>query len=146
MKNHCLSCFTALLIVGLSFMLCESAFSQTNTTEAAGNAEYVSGITTGRARALIGGVAGLICLITGWMAKSRSSTGANVRVSAMVAVFLGLIGIALSVVHLSTSAGAVFGSGSGKAGAIVGLVLSLVGMTFGWMALKKNNERSTNGN
>lgn len=154
MRNHFIYLLSVWLIVGFTFLVCTSAFSQANKTESAGTVEttadgssQVSGITTGRARALVGAVAGLICLGVGWRAKIRSSAGNNnVRIGAMVALVLGLIGIVLSVVHLSTSAGAVFGSGSGKAGAIVALVLNLIGMTLGWLALRQRNERSANGN
>jgi hypothetical protein len=57
---------------------------------------------------------------------------------AKLALALGLIAIVLSIVHLTTSAGAVFGSGSGKAGAIFGVVLGFIGMILGGMALRKN--------
>lgn len=134
MKKYFLYTFSACLIISFIFLLSENAFSQDTPN-------YVSGITTGRAKALIAGAIGLICLILGWRAKARL-----IRKVAMVSVMLGLIGIALSIVHLSTSAGAVFGSGSGKAGAIVALILSLTGISLAWLALKKLNERRTNGN
>ncbi len=136
MKNHFLYIFSACLIITCIFLLDETTFAQANNADAA-NPAYVSGITNGRARALIAGAVGLISLIVGWRAKARSA-----RTGAMISIVLGLMGIALSVVHLSTSAGAVFGSGSGKAGAIVALILSLIGMTFAWLVLKKGNERN----
>ena len=131
MKKHFVYIFSACFIITCMFLLGENAFAQ------ATDPGYVSGITNGRARALIAGAVGLICLIVGWRAKARSA-----RTGALVSIVFGLIGIVLSIVHLSTSAGAVFGSGSGKAGAIVALILSLIGMTFAWLALKKGNERS----
>jgi lipoprotein signal peptidase len=54
---------------------------------------------------------------------------------------LGFVAIVLSILHLSTSAGAVFGSGSGKAGALFGLVLGLIAITMGWLALRKKTEQ-----
>jgi hypothetical protein len=129
------------LIITCIFLLSENVLAQTTNADAATSSDYVSGITNGRARALMAGAVALICLILGWRAKARSA-----RTGAMVSIALGLIGIVLSIVHLSTSAGAVFGSGSGKAGAIVALILSLIGMTFAWLALKKGNEKSSNGN
>jgi hypothetical protein len=96
---------------------------------------YVSGITPGRARALVGVVLGLIGLIAGWRAKSTAARNAGNRAGTFVALALGLIAIVLGIVHLSSSAGAVFGSGSGKAGAIFGLLLGLIGMLLGGLAL-----------
>ena len=55
----------------------------------------------------------------------------------MVALSLGLTSIVLSIVHLSTSAGAVFGSGSGKAGALVALVLASFGIILSGVALRQ---------
>lgn len=113
------------------------ALSQGATTDTA----YVSGITAGRARSLVGGFIGVVCLVIGWRAKSLSSKGdTNVRTGALWALLLGSIGLALGVMHLSLTAGAVFGSGSGKAGAIVGVVLNAVGIVLAALALKKGNE------
>lgn len=139
MKKHILYTFSACLIISFIFLLTENAFSQDTP-------KYATGITSGRARALIGGAVGLTCLITGWRAKVLAAKGINTHTSAIVSLILGVIGIMLSLVHLSTSAGAVFGSGSGKAGAIVALILGLIGITFASLALKKGNERGTNGN
>jgi hypothetical protein len=78
----------------------------------------------------------------GWWAlarsKSTNSSGVrnNMRTPAIIALCLGGVAIILSLIHLSTSAGAVFGSGSGKAGAIVTLVLALIGITLSGLALR----------
>jgi hypothetical protein len=93
----------------------------------------VGEITTGRARALVGAVVGLISLVIGGLALLRS-TGRGV---ATVALVLGLLGIILSVVHLGTSTGG-FGTGSGRAGAIVALVLSLIGTSLGGLTLSRH--------
>ena len=97
-------------------------------------------ITSGRARALVGAVAGLISLVVGGLALARSAgrlgTG-NGRAGAILALVLGLLGMILSVVHLGTSTGG-FGTGSGRAGAIVGLVLSLIGTLLGGLALARS--------
>ena len=137
------------IIAASTFVMSHYALSQSNqkrntTAKKAeaksGDATYVSGITPGRARSLIGGVVGLACLVLGWRAKNRSrSANSNIRTTAAVALILGSIGIVLSVVHLISTAGAVFGSGSGKAGAIVALGLSCVGMVLAALAL--SNEK-----
>lgn len=109
------------------------------------NEAAVKGITTGRASAIAVGVLALISVIIGWRAKLRSnSVTSNKRAGAVGAIMLALISIILCIVHLSTSAGAVFGSGSGKAGVIVALVLGVSGMVLGWLALaryRRNTER-----
>jgi len=94
------------------------------------------GMTSGRARSLVGAVMGLISLVVGGLALGRAGTGSG-RGSAMLALALGLIGIILSVVHLATFTGG-FGTGSGRAGAIVALVLSLIGIILGWLALARS--------
>lgn len=137
------------LIIGFSFLTTENAFSQANqtvnemdTTNSAmaqtdETAPYVTGITTGRAKSLVGTVMGLMSLIIGWRAKLISSKGiGSGRTGAVMALVLGLTGIVFSVLHLCNSAGAVFGSGSGKAGAIVAILLGLIGMTLGGLALR----------
>lgn len=151
MEKYTSYVLSACLIIVFTFLVSENAFSQANpkesnieaadsvTTISDGTSPYVSGITTGRSKALVGGVLGLISLIIGWRAKVRSAKGTNSRTGAIAALVVGLTGIVLSVVHLSTSAGAVFGSGSGKAGAIVGLALSLIGTTLGGLTLRKRH-------
>ena len=98
------------------------------------------GITNGRAMAIMAAVVGLISLVVGGLALSRSAgrigTG-NGRAGAIVALLLGLIGMVLSVVHLGSSTGG-FGTGSGRAGAIVALVLGLIGMNLGGLALARS--------
>lgn len=89
-------------------------------------------VTSGRARAMIISGVGLISLIIGGLALSRSGSG---RAAAVVALVLGLIGVVLSAVHLASSTG--FGTGGGRAGAIVGLVLALIGATLGGLALSR---------
>ncbi|HEY2971644.1 MAG TPA: DUF6223 family protein [Pyrinomonadaceae bacterium] len=105
-----------------------------------------TGITSGRAEALVAVVVGLISLVIGGLALARSAgrigTGSG-RAGAIVALVLGLIGMFLSVVHLGRSTGG-FGTGSGRAGAIVALVLGLIGMNLGGLALARSRRsRST---
>lgn len=141
MKKYVRFTLLACLVVGFSFLTMEKVFSQ---SAADGTPQAVTGITAGRARSLVGAVIALVSLIMGWRAKVRSNatnvSGAgnsgNKRIQAIIALSLGGIAIILSVIHLSTSAGAVFGSGSGKAGAIVALVLALAGVALSALALR----------
>jgi hypothetical protein len=151
MKKYIPYIFSAWLIIGFSLLATEKAFSQANpkenkmdttssvTAKPDGTSPYVTGITTGRAKSLVGTAMGLISLVIGWRAKLRSKGGTGrERTAAIVALVLGLIGIVLSVVHLSTSYGAALGSGSGKAGAFVALLLGLIGMILGGLALRSH--------
>lgn len=115
---------SAWLIIGLILLATENAFTQTT---ADGSSTYVTGLTVGRAKSLVGVVMGLISLIVGWRAKARLARGTAIGRSWVVtALLLGLIAIVLSAVHLGTTPGG-FGTGGGKAGAIVGLALGLIG-------------------
>ena len=52
---------------------------------------------------------------------------------------LGLVAIVLSILHLANTVGG-FGSGGGKAGAIVALVLGLIGATLIGMAMRSKGK------
>src|SRR5690349_12349304 len=104
----------ATLIVVLSSLSID-AFSQTDQQ----SENYVTGITSGRARSLIGVVFGLTSLIIGLKGKTRK------RKWVITALALGLIAVMLSVVHLLNLTGG-FGTGGGKAGAIVALALGFL--------------------
>ena len=135
MKKHIAYLLSVCLAVGFTFFPSGKALSQANST-------YVKGMTTGRARALVGVAVGLISLGVGWRAKVRRNKGTgNARTGAVLALALGFIGIVLSVVHLSITAGAVFGSGSGKAGAIFAFVPNLIGIVLGGLVLRTRSAK-----
>jgi hypothetical protein len=90
-------------------------------------------VTTGRARALLAVAAGLISVVSGGLALTRSGSVIGTtkgRAMAAFAFCVGLIGIILSGLHLTTATGAI-GTGSGRLGAIVAMVLSLIGTIIG---------------
>lgn len=93
------------------------------------------GITDARARALWAAGVGLISVVVGGFAFARSA-GRIGFPGAIAAVVLGLIGVVLSVVHISGSTG--FGTGGGRAGAIVALVLALIGVILGGLAVSRS--------
>jgi hypothetical protein len=143
-KKYSTFILSAILFFGLLFVETEKAFSQIdppgNGSDTARNASYVKGITDGRTRSLVADALGLASVIVGWRAMVRSnktSTSEKRRTPAVVALVLGLLAIVLSVFHLTTSAGAVFGSGSGKAGAIIALLFGFIGSVLGSLVLKK---------
>jgi peptidoglycan/LPS O-acetylase OafA/YrhL len=126
------------LLIAVSFLIPDQVFAQSAGDETSGT---VKGITAGRAKSLVGGVLALVSLVVGWRANKvgsgMTSPTRNKRTQATIALSLGGIAIILSLIHLSTSAGAVFGSGSGKAGAIVALVLALIGASLGGLSFRK---------
>lgn len=139
--------YVLLILISSTFFLpIQNAFSQTRqaenstideATSASTGKPYEKGITAGRAKSLLGGIIGLASLIIGLRAKRSVKNYDRARSNAMVALVLGLAGIILSLIHLAATAGAVFGSGSGKAGAIVGIVLSSIGLLLGWLSLRQ---------
>lgn len=141
------------LVVVFYFLITGKAFSQTSQDEyksdtttltsksdGGSSSTYVKGITPMRARALVAVALSLTSLVIGWRARKRAVAGIGNkgRNGAIVALSLGAIAIVFSIIHLNITAGAVFGSGSGKAGAIFALVLSLIGITLSGSVLRKN--------
>ena len=141
------------LIIAFCFLATEKTFSQTSqdghksdttvsetiVSDSGSSYTYVKGITPMRARSLVGVALGLTSLVIGRRARSRAGAGVETkgRNGAKVALSLGAIAIVLSIIHLNITAGAMFGSGSGKAGAIFALVLSLIGLTLSGLVLRQ---------
>jgi hypothetical protein len=92
------------------------------------------GITPGRLSSMIGAVVGLISIISGGLALRPSARVRFKKREATIALVGGLICIVLSIVHLARATGD-FGTGSGKLGAIVAIVLGITGMVLGRIAM-----------
>ena len=114
------------LFVGFTLLLNLEVFSQ--VAESGGNNStlfneggYVQGLTLAR-------VVGLVELALGLAKKG-----------AKIALTLGLGAVVFSAVHFFITAGAVFGSGSGKAGAIIAFVLGLIGVILAYLTLRSQN-------
>jgi xanthosine utilization system XapX-like protein len=91
----------------------------------------VSGITPGRAVSLLAGVIGLIGIVIGCMALSRTARRiSSGRQMGIVALAMGLIGMVLGGLHLASTTGS-FGTGKGRAGAIVAMVVGLISLFLG---------------
>lgn len=107
------------------------------------------GITSGRAKALLGVAMSLTSVIISGLALSNSKSRINnkgVQTKAIVALVFGLVGIILSLVHFSNSTGG-FGTGGGRAGAILAFLLGLTGVVLSGLSLtryRRNAKRSTN--
>ncbi len=118
------------LFLGIGFLTCEEAFSQvadtaTNNSKLFNEGGYVRGITTARAIGLVELGLGLASLVIAIRAKKSSA-----KKKAKTAMILGLVAAAFCIVHLITTSGAILGSGSGKAGSIIAIILSLIGIAF----------------
>jgi FtsH-binding integral membrane protein len=111
----------------------------------------VRGLTSGRLWALLPGVIALISIIIGGLALRFSARIEFKKRGGITALVGGAVCIILSIVHLARATGG-FGTGSGKLGAIVALVLGITAMILGGMALSryrkiadsnsKNNDRN----
>jgi hypothetical protein len=131
------------LTIAFSCLATEKVYAQSDQaqkidTASNGTSSYVTGITTGRARSLVGVALGLISVIIGWRIKRRVAvSGESLRKWTTATLVLGLGAVILSVIHLTTISGG-FGTGGGKAGAIVALVLGFIGMSLGGVALLRS--------
>jgi len=128
MKNTISYCTMILMIIAFSILSTDALSQETQASNTDANT-YVTGITPGRARSLVGVFFGLVSVIIGSFAKRRK------RSWAITALALGIIAIILSAIHLANVTGG-FGTGGGKAGAIVAIVLGLCGCALGGFALR----------
>lgn len=97
----------------------------------------VRGLTAGRIASLIPLAFGLTCIIIGRMAFVRARRKVPARSLAGIGLSLALIAVVFSIVRLTQATGAI-GSGSGKLGAIVALVLGLTGIVLSGFALRRS--------
>jgi hypothetical protein len=97
-------------------------------------------ITTGRLTSIMIAVVGVISVIIGRQALVRINRRiGSGRPKAIAALVMGGTGILASGLHLALSSGG-FGTGSGKAGSIVALVISIIGTAFSWLALVRSQQ------
>ena len=138
----CLS--VAMLICSSHMVLSQSALRSTGESVNQENYTYVKGITSARARSLVGGVLGILSIIIGLRMKARKAGNKkNAKPWILAGMILGLTAIIFSVVHLAVTSGG-FGTGGGKAGAIVALVLGVAGATLSGRGLRSRSK--TGGN
>lgn len=133
--------FLALGFVGLAFtevyaQTASPVSAEVRVAQDGENGDYVKGITPGRARSLVGGVLALLGVVIGWRARRRSDNG---RKWTVIAFALGCVAIVLSVVHLANNTGG-FGTGGGKAGAIVAIVLGAAGVVTSIITLRSKRQ------
>lgn len=100
-------------------------------------------IGAGRLVPTVAAMVGLIGVVLGGLALSRSTrrTSAGIgRLGAIAAGVAGLISAVVGGLHSANSAGG-FGTGNGLAGAIVAIVLGLISMVLGGFALARTRRR-----
>lgn len=95
----------------------------------------VYGMTPGRLWATIDAVVGLVSVIIA--GRSVTRTGAGRRNGAVVAMVAGLIVIAYAVLHLTLFTGD-FGTGGGRAGAIIAILFGVTSVILSGIALKRS--------
>lgn len=102
---------------------------------AAAQDPVAAGVTTpGRAGAALAAAVGLSSVVIGAIARRGGGNG-RARTAA-VAVALGLAGLVLAAQHLARFTGG-FGTGDGRAGALVAIVAALAGAVLGALALAR---------
>jgi hypothetical protein len=123
------------VILVLSFYSLKAENTDTKKTALFNEKGYVRGITPARAVGLAELILGIAAIVIAVRAKKRSSVK-----GAKTAITLGLLAFAFSLVHFFTARGAVFGSGSGKAGAILAFILSSIGIILSGLMLRGKKE------
>ena len=95
-------------------------------------------ITAGRLTSIAIGILGLISLVIGRQALARTTASMRPRrPKAIATLVIGLTVVILSVLQLSLSTDG-FGTGSGKLGAIVAMLLGVIGAALGCLALVRS--------
>ena len=118
-----------------SVLFTDNALSKTQQVQ-----EVPRGITKDRAAALVGVAIGLTGLIVSLRARKRSlHTPSGGRSMTITSLALGLVAALYSVVHLLNTPGG-FGTGGGKAGAVIGLILGCVGALISGLTLSRSRK------
>ncbi len=128
---------SAFLILGLTLLINFKVFSQVaedTSSRIFNDGGYVRGVTAARAFGLVELGLGLSSLIIAGRAKRRSS-----KRGAGISLTLGFTAIVSSAIHFFVVSGAVFGSGSGKAGSIIAFLLGVVGAFIALPAYRSIN-------
>ncbi|HEX2629588.1 MAG TPA: DUF6223 family protein [Chitinophagaceae bacterium] len=111
-------------------------------------ADLLQVVTTGRLWSIVAGLLGLTGLIIGIVALMRVSRNVNsAQRIGTIALVLASAGILLSIIHLARTTGG-FGTGKGRAGAIVAIVIGLIGIIFSRLAITRSRriaKRNTSG-
>ena len=95
----------------------------------------VTSLTPSRSAVILYAIIGLTSIVFGTLTRIRTANPATcLQTRSMLAFVVGLIAMALSVQHLATAKGE-FGTGGGRLGSYVSLVLGFIGTILGTLAL-----------
>jgi hypothetical protein len=108
------------------------------TVSAQDNSVRNTALTTGRLESILISLVGLISLILSirYFRSSKKAASASKRKAVLITGAAALICIVLSGVHIANSNGG-FGTGSGKAGAIVAIALGLTAIILSAITLNR---------
>jgi len=95
-------------------------------------------LTSGRLESILISVLGLASLIIGIRSfrSSKRATSGNKRKAATIAAIAGILCIILASVHIANTTGG-FGTGGGKAGAIVAITLGAAGIILSGLTVNR---------
>jgi hypothetical protein len=96
------------------------------------------GLTSGRLVSILTGVAGIVGIVAGARSLKNSPARNSSRRVAFMAIVIGSFCSVMSFIHFEASKGG-FGTGSGKAGAIVGFFVGLTAITLGTVSVSRRN-------
>jgi hypothetical protein len=99
-----------------------------------GRAGY--GLTSGRLLSIATGIAGIFGIVVGARSLKNSPARNSSRRAALMAIVIGAFCSVMSFIHFEASKGG-FGSGSGKAGAIVGFFIGLTAISLGTVSVSR---------
>jgi Family of unknown function (DUF6223) len=99
----------------------------------------VSGMTSGRSATILPLLLGLSSIFIVFSARYNLAYGTK-RNKSLIAIVAGLISMVLAGIHLANASGA-FGTGSGRLGAIVALLLAGIGVICAVIILSRNNKK-----
>jgi hypothetical protein len=131
--------FSVIVLISFLLIIPVKSFSQADQKSETGTTDtpYAKGLTQGRAKSLVGVVVGLASMVIGLRSRRKSATATNRALSWPAAgLGLGIVALILSIIHIANTDGG-FGTGGGKAGAIVAFVLGLAGAVLCSVALHR---------
>ena len=99
--------------------------------------------TNERLIAIAAALIGLVSIIIARQALSRAARNINSRSRAIVSLVAGLTAILAGVLHLANTTGG-FGTGKGRAGAIVALLIGIAGVILSGLALVRSRRIARN--
>ena len=134
--------FSLLILAALALQVFADAVAPPMPTPTPSASSY--GMTSGRFVATFAAVVALIGVVIGGVAALRPSGLFGTSGARTGAIIAGLIGVGVGGVRVMTATG--IGTGGGRAGAIVALVLGLIALALGALAIQRSRRVGLNEN